>query len=200
MAQLEALLSKINHHVENQPPTPYREAVLQVKRRAESARRGESPPNPLPSEGATAVVAVAALGQPAPDFVAPDFLGRESARLRRWQGRPVLMVFYSPTSPMATELLRFAQAVHEDFREQVAVVALAMSEDAERVRKQHASLHLSYPVLNGKGLRISYAVDVTPRLVLLDAGGVVRGIYVGWGSETPVEVLAEVRRWLPGKR
>ncbi|HXG13165.1 MAG TPA: redoxin domain-containing protein [Gemmataceae bacterium] len=191
--QLEALLSKINHHLETQPPTPYRDAVLLVKRRVEAARRGESPPAP-PSE--PAAVMVAALGQPAPDFVAPDFTGRESARLRRFQGRPVLMIFYSPASPTTDELLQFAQIVHDRFHDQVAVVGLAMSDDAERVRRQHADLKLSFPILNGKGLRISYAVEATPRIMVLDDAGVVRGIYVGWGRETPEEVMAEVRRWL----
>jgi peroxiredoxin len=139
---------------------------------------------------------VAALGQPAPDFVAPDFTGRESARLRRFQGRPVLMIFYSPASPTTDELLQFAQIVHDRFHDQVAVVGLAMSDDAERVRRQHADLKLSFPILNGKGLRISYAVEATPRIMVLDDAGVVRGIYVGWGRETPEEVMAEVRRWL----
>src|SRR5262249_11300437 len=116
-------------------------------------------------------------------------------RLRRWQGRPVLMVFYSPASQTAEELLQFAQGVHDNFRGQVAVVALAMSEDAERVRKQHDGLRLSFPVLNGVVLRISDAVKDTPQLMVLDAEGVVRGSYIGWGRETPDEVLAEVRKW-----
>src|SRR5262249_57709729 len=40
--QLEALQATITHHLDRQPPTPYREAVLQVKRRVEAARRGEA--------------------------------------------------------------------------------------------------------------------------------------------------------------
>jgi hypothetical protein len=194
VSQIEALLGKINHHLENQPPTPYREAVLQVKRRVEAARRGESPPAPPSDE--IPVMPVAARGQAAPDFVAPDFTGRESARLRRWLGRPVLMAFYNPASHTAEDMLRFAQALHEAHRGQLTVVALAMSDDSERVRKQHTDLRLSFPILNGKGLRSSYGVEATPRLMLLDADGVVRGIYVGWGTETPAEVSAELRRWV----
>ena len=36
-------------------------------------------------------------------------------------------------------------------------------------------------------------------MVLLDAAGVVRGSYVGWGNEIPLEVLEELKRWLPGR-
>jgi peroxiredoxin len=197
--QLEALLTKINHHLETTPPTPYREAVLQVKRRVEAARRGETPPVVVVSEQRPAVVASATVGQPAPDFVAPDFLSRESVRPRQWQGRPVLMVFYSPTSRTAEELLNFARTIYTSHRGQAAVVALAMSDDAERVRKQHAEFQLPFPVLNGTGLRISYGVEATPRLVVLDVDGVVRGTYLGWGAESSAEVERELKRWLPKK-
>jgi hypothetical protein len=195
MPQLEALQSKIKHYLDNQPPTPYREAVLQVKRRVDAARRGESPPAPVRDEPSGAP-AVAALGKPAPDFVVPEITGRELARLRRWHGRPLLMVFYNPTSQTAEELLRFAQKVQDTYPERVAVVGLAISEDAERARKQHADLRLTIPIVRGGGLRISYGVEATPRLMLLDAGGMVRGTYVGWGRETPTEVGEELKRWL----
>src|SRR5262249_49861463 len=38
----EAILAKIAYHVDRQPPTPYREAIKQMHRRAEAGRRGES--------------------------------------------------------------------------------------------------------------------------------------------------------------
>jgi peroxiredoxin len=196
--QLEALLSKINHHLENQPPTPYREAILAVQRRVEAARRGESPPAP-PQEMPVATTATAALGQPAPDFVATDFTSQETARLRRWQGKPVLMVFYNPNSTTTEELLRFAQSVHDLHRERVAVVGLAMSNDADKVRQQHAGLRLGYPILNGMGLRVGYGVEATPRLMVLDAEGIVRGIYVGWGGETEDAVTGELKKCLARK-
>lgn len=196
--QLDALLAKINHHLESQPPTPYREPILQTKRRVEAAKRGESPPVVLArGEEPRPLITLATVGQAAPDFVAPDFTSKESARLRRWQGQPVLMLFYNPTSRTAEEQLRFAQSLHDSQGGKVAVIALAMSDDAERVRKQHADLRLGFPILNGTGLRISYAVEATPRMMVLDSVGVLRGVYVGWGTETPEAAVAELRRWLP---
>lgn len=196
--QLEALTSKINLHLETQPPTPYRDAILQVKRRVEAARRGETPPA-LPSENPGAAPTVVALGQLAPDFVAPDFTSTESARLRRFQGKPVLMVFYNPSSRTADDLLRFAQKVQEGHRDQATVIGLAMTTDADRVRKQLNELRLEFILLNGQGLTISYGVEATPKMVLLDAEGMVRGSYVGWGTETADEVTAELKKWV-GKK
>jgi peroxiredoxin len=197
-SQLDTLQNKIAHHVENQPATPYREVVLLVKRRVEAARRGETPPAPPPDQAA-ATPAVASIGATAPDFTAPDLIEGGSARLHRFAGRAALFVFYHPASPTAGDLLRFAQQVSDAFPRSVTVVGLSMSEDAAAVRQQRSDLHLTFPVLNGSGLRVSYAVETTPKIVLIDAAGVVRGAYLGWGRETSGEVTAELRRWLPAR-
>src|SRR5207302_840494 len=70
--QLAALMDRIAYHLDHQPQTPYREAVLQVKRRVEAAQRGETPPAPVADDRPEAAPAVAALGAAAPDFLAPD--------------------------------------------------------------------------------------------------------------------------------
>ena len=79
------------------------------------------------------------------------------------------------------------------------MLALSMSGDPDAARKQRADLKLTVPVLDGTGLRISYDVDGTPKLMLLDADGVLRGEYTGWGRETPDEVMGDLRRWTPKK-
>jgi hypothetical protein len=191
----DSIVVKVNYFLENQAPTPYREAVLQVKRRAESAKRGEPVPVIVPDDASDPVTTIT-LGHRAPDFVVTNLLTRESVHLRRWLGRPVLMVFYSPTSVTVEPLLRFAQALQDQHNGVLTVLAFALSEDVERIQKQHADLRLSMPVLSGKGLRQSYAVDATPKLIVLDAQEVVRGNYVGWGPETSRVVTEEVKRWL----
>jgi peroxiredoxin len=191
---LEALLAKINHHLDKQTPTPYREALLQVKRRVEAARRGEAPPA-TPSEG-VAGRGKAEMGSPAPDFLAPDLVSRESVRLRRWYGRPVVLVFYNPASLTAEETLRFAQSIQDTYKENVTVLGMVMSNDAERARKQRDTLHLGFPLLDGTGLRQSYEIEATPKVILLDGQGVVRSSQLGWGLETPSAVLGELKRTL----
>jgi peroxiredoxin len=193
-AQLEALRGKIARHVESQPSTPYREEVLSVERRLESALRGETPPA-RPHDDTT-TPARAQVGQTAPDFLTTEFLTGETARLRRWQGKPVLMVFYSPASETAGDVLRFAQSIGDANAKRLTVVGLAMTDDAERVGKQKKDLHLTFPVLHGSGLRQSYAVESTPKLILLDAEGMVRASYDGWGEETSSDLLADLKRCL----
>jgi peroxiredoxin len=195
--QLNALANKIAFYLEHEPPTPYREAVLQVRRLVEAGRRGEAPMT-IPAEPA-GDPGVIARGETAPDFVAPEVGSRSSTNLRRWLGKPVLLVFFSPTSTTADPLLRFVQRLAVAHAQDLTVLGMAMSDDADLVRSRTGPLHLSFPLLNGTGLRRSYDILATPKMVLLDSAGAVRGTFVGWGNEVPLEVVEELRRWLPQK-
>ncbi len=197
--QLASLLTKLNYHLEHEPPTPYREALLQVKQRIEAARRGEAPP-PNPVEEPPGVPTVVALGQAAPDFLAPDYAGKESARLKRWLGHPVLLVFFNPQSPTTPDVLRYAQRLSTTYSQALTVVALAVADEPRHVERLRSDLGLTITLLNGSGLRVSYALETTPKIVLVDGAGVVRGSYLGWGQETPVDVVEELRNWLSPKK
>ncbi|HEY7157453.1 MAG TPA: redoxin domain-containing protein [Gemmataceae bacterium] len=193
--RLTALLKKIDYHLENQPETPYRPAVYQIKRRAEAAKRGETPPEPI-HETKTAP-AVATLGQLAPDFTVSNFTGGGSAQLRRYAGKPIVLVFYHPKSATTPAVLRYAQKLLADYPQRIAVLGLCVADDAETARRQHSEMGLKFPLLCGGGLRASFGVESTPKIVLLDGSNIVRGEYLGWGQETPREVVEELKHWLP---
>jgi peroxiredoxin len=195
----EALLKRIDYHTQQYPPTPYRDALKRVQRLAEAGKRGEVPME-KPAEEAPPVSNVISLGKPAPDFLVGDLVTGNSVRLRRWLGRPILLVFYSPNSASADAVLHFAQKTLEGNSEQVVVLGLAVSDDTEKVLKQRASLRLTFPLLSGTGLRLSYAVEATPKLVVLDAAGLVRGSYIGWGPEIPRSVCEDLKKCrMPGQ-
>ena len=67
-------------------------------------------------------------------------------------------------------------------------------DDAQFVARQRQELKLTFPVAAGQGLRVSYGVDATPKMVLLDSAGIVQGGYVGWGPETPQLIAEELKR------
>jgi hypothetical protein len=199
--ELESLLAQIDAHLERQPtPTPYRDAVVQIRARVEAAHRGETPPvlpsdltDPLTTPTPSTRLAV---GRPAPDFLAPNIgVPGRSASLRDWKGRPLLMVFYNPTSRNLNPLMSLVQQVAAR-HPGVAVIGFAMTSDPDQAARQRRQRGWKFPVIHGTGLRISYAVDCTPRLVLVGADGTVRGIVVGWGSETARELESEIPDWL----
>lgn len=189
----EALLTRMRYHVDSRAPTPYREAVVQLQRRVEFARTAPAPSVKVvepPARGA-----VAGVGQPAPDFVVSGLLPQQPVHLHRLLGKPILLVFYNPTSETAVDLLRFAQSLQDKY-EAITVLGMAVSDDTEGILKQHKALYLRIPVVSGKGLRQSYAVDATPKVVLVDGDGLVRAAYEGWGREMPLAVTQELDRWV----
>jgi hypothetical protein len=198
--QLEALSRKIDYHLETQPPTPYRPALLTLKAQVAAARRGEAvavePPPPSPVTPARPP-SVATVGQLAPDFVATDLTAPGSGQLGRWKGRPVLLVFYHPESDRAADVLTFCRNLNATYGRYMSVVGLSVVADVKQVRQQRDRLKCTFPVLDGGGLRFSYGVETTPKFVLIDAVGIVRGDYLGWGHETADEILTELRNWLP---
>ncbi len=192
--QLTMLLNKINNHLEHQSPTPYRDAVLLVKRQVEAAKRGEIPPQ-IQDESPT-LPAIATVGQIAPDFLATNFGTGKSTRLRNLQGKPVLLVFYNPASSISPDVLRYAEKMLATHGQKLSVVGMAVSDDEEKVKKQLVDLSLTIPVLHGNGLRVTYGVETTPKLVLIDAAGIVRGGWLGWGQETSEEIMGDLKLWM----
>lgn len=194
--QLQVLGRRIAYHLENQPPTPYREVILQVKKQVEAASRGEvvavtHQEDPLPR-----AIPLATLGEMAPDFVAGPITTKESAKLSKLRGKPILLVFYHPASYTASELLGFAQHLHANQGKRLTVLGLCVTEDTAQAVKQKELLKLEFPIHSGGGMRISYGVETTPKLVVIDSTGTIRGMYNGWGRETAGEVWSELQRWL----
>jgi peroxiredoxin len=193
--QLAALMNKISYHLDHQAQTPYREAIYQVKHRVEAAQRGEAPPAAVVAEKPDAPPPTAAVGAAAPDFLAPDLVHSGTFRLRQIIGKPVLLVFYNPASPTAADVLGYAQQISDSYSKDMTVLTLSASGDSDAARKRHADLKLTVPLLDGSGLRTTYLVDGTPTLMVIDAAGILRDEFCGWGRDTPDEVLAELRRW-----
>jgi peroxiredoxin len=193
--RLEALLRKVNFFLDDRPrPLPYRLALLQIRHRIEAAARGEIVPAAA-VEGPAAPPAIAP-GRPAPDFVVTDLIGKQTLRLSHYRGRPVLLVFFNPATEPGRRVLDFARDLSARDKG-LAILGLAMSGAEEQVRRQHAELHLPFPVADGRGLHVSFAVNDTPKLVILDAEGVVRASSTGWGSQTAAEVREELGRLKP---
>src|SRR5262249_25391290 len=116
-----------------------------------------------------------------------------SVHLRRLLGKPVVLVFYSPSSPHAHELLRFANSIGRVAGgNEARVLALAMTDDRQRVSQECGEWHPDIPGGSGLGLRHSYDVEATPKIVIIDASGIVRRTFLGWGSEMPHLVSEEL--------
>jgi peroxiredoxin len=189
--QLDGLVKKVSQHIDNQPGTPYRKAVVHFKQALESACRGESAVA-APREDVTPAVHRVAVGERVPDFVVTSFTEAQPVRLQKVLGRPVLIVFYNPATGVGRDVVLYAKGLCEKQAGKVQVLAMAVTPNPETARKQHADLHLPFPVLDGQSLRLTLGVENTPRFVLLDAEGIVRWENTGWGYQVPAEIAQEL--------
>lgn len=195
--QLNALLKRVTSHLDQTPPTPYRQAILQVKAQVEAGLRGE--PAVSPAVGQPQRPAGLRVGEPAPDFVATQVGGQQTVGLKGLRGKPVVLAFYNPNSALTPDVLAFLGELAASTEGKAQVVALSVVDDAAVVQKQLAELKVSVPVLHGAGLRLPYEVDATPRVVVIDGQGYVRGAYTGWGREMPREITGDLKPWLDRK-
>ncbi len=196
-AQLEALLKKIAVHVENQAPTPYRKEIFHLVSRLEYARNSGAAGEPVVGdEPPPRPVAPIGLGQRVPDFVASELTGRQSVRLARLLGRPVLIFFYNPATDNGREVVLFAKGLAQRHGDKLSVLAMAVTNDVNLVRKQHSEMQLPFAIFDGHAMRLTLGADVTPRLVLLDGDGIVRAASTGWASHVAREIQEELQRWL----
>ncbi len=192
-SQLDGVINKIVYHIGHQPATPYRKALLHLKQDLEAARRGEAPVTTGPEEIVQAVRRVG-VGERMPDFVLASLTEKQPLHLQKVLGRPILVVFYNPTTVMGRDVLMYAKGLCEKQAGKVQVLGLALAADPEAVAKQHAELRLPFPILDGQGLRLTLGVDHTPRFVLLDGDGVIRYEVTGWGDHVPGEIAQELLR------
>jgi hypothetical protein len=193
------LLIKIRHYVDSEPPTPYRDAILQVMRGVDTARRGESPPQLKGEEGNQGTESLVQ-GERAPDFVAVNAVTRRTVGLRNFLGKPTLMVFYHPRTEAALSALHFAHRMENSSGQAVHSAGFALVDTVEGARQQQGDLYVGIPIFVAASMKQSYGVQTTPKIVILDAAGVARAAFEGWGPETGSAVAAELRRLLTDHR
>jgi hypothetical protein len=91
--------------------------------------------------------------------------------------------------------LKYAQKTQDVRHGKLTVLGFVVTDEAATTKKQYGDLNLSFPVLAGQGLRQTYAVEATPKLLVIDADGIIRGAYIGWGPETAGTITEELNRW-----
>ncbi len=164
------------------PSSPYREAVVAVRRQLEAARKGESVAPPVVPRKRNAWPEPS---QPAPDFTAGAF------RLSEHRGKPTVLVFFKPGSETTDLALTVADALHEKYGSRAAVVPLAVWADVSKLPRKP-----TVPLYDGAQAETAYGVESVPRFVVVDGAGVVKWAFAGVGNETGFAVKGQLDRLL----
>jgi peroxiredoxin len=190
----EALAKRVSTYMSDHganDTVPYREAVAAVRKRAESAAKGNLPPTPPPETTVTKTDPLT-IGQSIPDIVASSVTSTGAAKLNALKGKPVLLAYFQPSTSSARAVLKMADELHA--RKLGTVLPLAIGDPAE-AKKLHVEQKLNVPIYNGLDVYKTHGLEATPVFVVVDADGVVRHVTRGWGGETPVAVTREFERW-----
>jgi peroxiredoxin len=194
----EQLLARIDIHLTSHVPgdaIPYREAILSVKRKAEAAKRGYIPPVPPPPE-TIGDAASLALSKAAPDITLTNLINNESTRLSKLRGRPVVLLYYQPSSARTAEpVLRFAQTLYERHGAKAFILPLAIGPN-DAALKQRNDLTLTVNVVAGREVYKIHGVASAPCFAVLDDTGVVRKMTLGWSDENAGAIRDELEKWL----
>ena len=166
--RFETLLAQIDQ-IASEPA--YGPALLALRHRIEAGSRGEVPP---PGDAADPATLPPALGRLASDFVTTDLISGANARLLRWRGRPVILLFVRPDSPAASPTLNLAVDLQRRFADRLRVAVLVVS-DEERARP--AWKEFQVPLFAGRNAAAVYGATGPSRVVVIDGDGVVR--YLG---------------------
>lgn len=113
-------------------------------------------------------------GQRAPDFSLPDLEGRLLS-LANFAGRPLLLVFGSPTCVPCRGLIPDLNVFARERRQELSVLFLSRSELEEARRfAQELDLQVPLAVHPDQSLPDTYKARVTPFAFLIDGEGVVQ--------------------------
>jgi hypothetical protein len=123
-------------------------------------------------------------------------VSRQTYRLQRMLGKPVLLIFLNPETQLGHSALDLAKTFTERYPEKISVLPLAVTEDVDLIQKLHREMKLPCPILNGNGMHQMFGVDGLPHFVVVDGDGVIRSISTGWGTHTPAEQEEQLQRCL----
>jgi peroxiredoxin len=190
----EMIVRRVQVYLRDHPGSeslPFHEAIVSVRKRADSAARGNLPPAPPPEEP-VAVVDPLTVGKPIPDITAPSISSSGSMKLSDFKGRAVLLAYFQPGAGSGAPVLQLADELHA--RKMGAVIPLAIG-SAKETRALIADLRAKVPVYDGLDVYKTHGLEATPVFVVVDADGVIRHVARGWGGETAATVTRELERW-----
>lgn len=154
------------------------------------------PPGPagfrLPAPPAVPATAPAA-GTPAPTFALPPLGGGDPVPLTRWQGRPVVLYFWTTWCVHCRRGLPVLQELTTT-TDRLAVVAINILEPATTVQAHVRGSGFTFPVLLDQDGAVSraYGVGAVPAVFFLDPAGKVQSRLIGHDARRLVELASQL--------
>jgi thiol-disulfide isomerase/thioredoxin len=135
----------------------------------------------------------------APDLTTGDWINSEPLQLENLRGRVVLIEFWTFGCYNCRNTLPFIKGWHDRYRDKGLTVIGVHSPEfeyekkVENLRREVASLGISYPVVSDNDYRTwdAYNVAAWPTIFLLDKQGRIRWVHVGEGDYDEAERMIQ---------
>ena len=166
-------------------------------RNAQPAR----PPEPIAQEKAADTQTL--IGRAAPDFNLPS-LDDTPVRLSDFKGSVVVVDFWATWCPPCRKSLPHLQRLSQDAALQkkgLKVLAVNLRETKEKAAEFQKQNDYNFPVvLDGKGATAEkYLVQGIPTTVIIDAAGVIKRVFIGFGDESEKQLDDAINEVLSGR-
>jgi peroxiredoxin len=149
----------------------------------------EREPTPMPE-----LTLGALTGQVAPDFTLPNLAG-EPVTLSQLRGKPVLLYFWDSLCIACLAQLPDIEALSEErAADGLQVVGLNVDRSLDTAKESVAQAGLTFPILwqspddpESVKVDLAYRPEELPRLLVIDAVGIVRADLVGYHDRAAIE-------------
>jgi peroxiredoxin len=134
-------------------------------------------------------------GQRAPDFTLQDLAGN-SLSLSDFEGKVVMLNFWSAACPPCREEMPAMQRVYEDLKgEGFEIMAVNVNDLPAMAERFLSDNGYTFTVVKDDGVvSRTYAVQYIPKTLIIDRKGTIRFVHVGLISEQ--ELRQQVGKWL----
>jgi peroxiredoxin len=134
-------------------------------------------------------------GQRAPDFTLQDLAGN-SLSLSDFEGKVVMLNFWSAACPPCREEMPAMQRVYEDLKgEGFEILAVNVNDLPAMAERFLSDNGYTFTVVKDDGVvSRTYAVQYIPKTLIIDRKGTIRFVHVGLISEQ--ELRQQVGKWL----
>ena len=187
--QYSNIKHQLKYALEKPYASPYRQAMNDLMAMAETAEKAASSGRkpPLPSNPYQPIV-----GQKAKHFVAKVLDKDERISPKTLKGRMACLVYVDPESPLSTRALEAVLKVCQGGRASAEVYAVCKNTSAEAIEQLKIRVPGKYVICKPEAIDRSYAMIAYPHSILIDADGIVRANFVGFGPELAQSVHDEV--------
>ena len=160
-SEIDVQVHRLGMQLDKSQANPYRPVFAHLKTQLENAKKGETPVPHTQEEPMQVTVRGTGVGHRSPDFLVSALTQEQPTQFKAKHGPADLGVLLQSGDGDRPAVLRYAKKVSERAGSPVTLLAMAVTNDADVVRKQHVDMKLTFPIHDGNGMRLTFGVEHT---------------------------------------